>query len=371
MGIFLEGKVSELRVDLALTILRYAGKTLRGECAEDFKATLSFVGNAAAKFRQDDASASQGSQVRTRIDYLTQELQDLKNNKVSFAVMDRFDAIRTWLQTTAMLGGKKVHDNQLTVPFRFLKDDVPHGWPVGGEAATNRTKMRVAAQSDTDPLRAAAEEQRLSTELRQSLFVALMGASDVEHATQRLATVACGAKSGAAEACVVLFHCAIREKAPNAFYEHVARRLSARPAPWGKRFAHGMKRASVQHLQQAQGYGVRAVVALAELCAGLMADRDVAVPLAILRFVRFGNQGGGILGLLMRHLLESLLRRLVDAETIIDTFQPLSQYEDVREGVLLVLDGQVRPRLPPRKEAPQLWASFREARKALVSGEQQ
>merc|ERR1712241_226519 len=126
----------------------------------------SFVGNAAAKFRQDDVSASQGSQVRTRIDYLTQELQDLKNNKVSFAVMDRFDAIRTWLQTATMLGGKKVQDHQLAVPFCFLKDDVPNSWPVGGEAATTRTKLRVAAESDTDPLRAAAVEQRLSTELR-------------------------------------------------------------------------------------------------------------------------------------------------------------------------------------------------------------
>ena len=63
--------------------------------------------------------------------------------------------------------------------------------------------------------------QRLTTEIRQSLFVALMGAEDFEHAAERLALVAAGSKKGPEEACIVLFHCAVREKVPNPFYEHV------------------------------------------------------------------------------------------------------------------------------------------------------
>lgn len=60
----------------------------------------------------------------------------------------------------------------------------------------------------------AAIAQRLTSELRQNLFVALMGAEDFEDAVERVILAAGAAKNGHSEACVVLFHCAIREKKP-------------------------------------------------------------------------------------------------------------------------------------------------------------
>merc|ERR1711972_253917 len=212
-------------------------------------------------------------------------------------------------------------------------------------------------------------------------FVAVMGAEDFEHAAERLALVAASAKAGVDEACLILFHCAVREKVPNPFYEHVANALCARPAPQGKRFTHCLKRAAVQNLQQAHTYGLRAIVGLAELCAGLIAAPGIGLPLAIIRFIRFGeadaahgdggasNQGkplGGILGLLLRHMGESLLRRLPDAEAASAVFEPLGKYEDVREGMLLVLDGLVKPRLPPRSDEPLLWDKLRAAKRKLA-----
>merc|ERR1711933_204819 len=129
----------------------------------------------------------------------------------------------------------------------------------------------------------------LSTELRQSLFVALMGAEDYEHAAERIFAMATSAKSTPSEACLVVFHCAVREKAPNPFYEHVANALCERPAPWGKKFSHFCKRAAVQHMQQAHTYGLRAAVNLAELCAALVALPSVGMPLAAVRFMQFGE----------------------------------------------------------------------------------
>merc|ERR1712154_553945 len=80
-----------------------------------------------------------------------------------------------------------------------------------------------------------------------------------------------------------------------------------------------------------------------------------------------GKHSGNNLGLLLRHMAESLLRRFTDAETTAAAFAPLKKYDDVREGMLLVLDGLVKPKLPNRAEAPVLWKKFRAARRELIA----
>lgn len=365
-----DGLASEVRVELSLTILRYAGRTLRAECLSDFRDILSAV-NKAAQTAHSDPTMGEGAQIRTRVDYLLRELNDLKNNKVSFAVMDRFDMMRKWLITAQILGMKKIADHKLQVPFKYLEDDPPKGWPIE-DALDSIRPSKLASKIDpcsVDNLRTAAKEQRLSTDLRQSLFVALMGAQDFEHAADRLLFVAQTAKAGFDEAGLVLFHCALREKSPNPFYEHVADSLSAKPAPYGKRFVHSLKRAAVQNLSQAHSFGVRAAVCCAELCASLIIMRGVNLPFAMVRFMKFGEAGSmqGVLGIVLRHMMESLLRRLPDDAGVPEVFDSVRKYEDVREGMLFVLDGLVKPRMPGQQKDPILWAKFRAARRAIKS----
>lgn len=365
--------ITEVSAELSLTILRYGGRQLRSDCPEDFREVLRFVTTEAGEAQMATRSeTSSKSSMETRLDYLLKELNDLKNNKVSFAVMDRFNQTRGWLQTAPLLKGRKVSDHVLAVPFRVLHDEVPPNWPTQ-DAASTTVLARSKASNQSDPLRQAAVAQRLTSELRQNLFVALMGAEDYEDAVERVSMAASGAKTGSAEACVVLFHCAIRERKPNAFYAHVAQSLCSRPAPVGKRFSHSMKRAAVQHIQQAHTYGVRAAVCLAELLAAMMISSSVQLPMAVVRFTRFGGdeEGGGeglqgVLGLLLRHLVESVLQRAVDSQ-IPSLFGSLRKYNDVREGMLLVLDGQVRPRLPPQAANPAIWDNFRLARKEVAT----
>merc|ERR1712137_760139 len=102
--------------------------------------------------------------------------------------MDRFNQTRGWLQSSPLLNRKKIEDHQLSVPFKFLEEDAPAGWPIkasssGFQASASGGMAKATAEKDS--LRAAAIEQRLSTELRQSLFVALMGAEDFDHASER------------------------------------------------------------------------------------------------------------------------------------------------------------------------------------------
>lgn len=364
------GSASELSIDLSLAILRYGGRKLRSDCPEDFRAVLNFVTAEASTSRD---KSDDGSEIKSRLDYLLRELADLKNNKVSFSVMDRFKQTQGWLQTAPMLAGKKVEEHALAVPFQLMQDEAPPNWPLQGGASTILAKSKRGTLAD--PLRDAAVAQRLTSELRQSLFVALMGAEDFQDAAERLSLAASAAKAGCVECCIVLFHCAIREKAPNAFYSHVAHALCGLPAPAGKRFSHGMKRAAVQHIQQAHTYGVRAAVCLAELCASMMASNSVMLPVSIIRFMRFGGDtedGGGsqglrgILGLVLRHMVESLLQQVPESQ-ISPLFAPLRKYEDVREGMLLILDGHVRPRLPSASKNPILSDKFRAARKEVVT----
>ena len=78
--LFQSGKVSEVRVELALTLLRYCGRRLRSDCAEHFKEALLHVTSVATAVEGDVGG------LRTRLDFLLRELQDLKNNKVCFVV---------------------------------------------------------------------------------------------------------------------------------------------------------------------------------------------------------------------------------------------------------------------------------------------
>jgi hypothetical protein len=64
--------------------------------------------------------------------------------------------------------------------------------------------------------------------------------------------------------------------------------------------------------------------------------------------------------------VESVLQRAVDSQ-IPSLFGSLRKYNDVREGMLLVLDGQVRPRLPPQAANPAIWDNFRLARKEVAT----
>ena len=129
--------------------------------------------------------------------------------------MDRFNQTRGWLQSAQLLKGRKVSDHVLAVPFRVLHDEVPPNWPLNEAASSTVLTKSRSSKMGSDPLREAAIAQRLTSELRQNLFVALMGAEDFEDAVERLIVASTSAKNGHAEACVVLFHCAIREKKPS------------------------------------------------------------------------------------------------------------------------------------------------------------
>merc|ERR1712224_268632 len=99
-----------------------------------------------------------------------------------------------------------------------------------------------------------------------------------------------------------------------------------------------------QHLGLVHSYSLCASVNLAELYATMILSPDVGLSLALVRFIRFneakgqdrsGNGFGGRLGLFLRHLLETLLVRAESHLVINQAVAPVSQYDDIREGLLL------------------------------------
>ncbi len=87
--------------------------------------------------------------------------------------------------------------------------------------ASTEVMMTVDASTDLVQL---AREQRMNTDVRRSIFIAIMSATDYKDAYLRLQKVRLK-KSQELEIPKVLIHCAAAEKAFNPFYSLLARRL--------------------------------------------------------------------------------------------------------------------------------------------------
>lgn len=99
------------------------------------------------------------------------------------------------------------------------------GGPPDESGGAGRRAGGAAAGSES-LLLSLASEQRLSTDVRKSIFVAIMGADDYVHASERLGKLGLK-RAQRAEVVRVLLHCCGAEAGYNAFYALLAARLCA------------------------------------------------------------------------------------------------------------------------------------------------
>lgn len=92
---------------------------------------------------------------------------------------------------------------------------------VGSKDASTEVMITVGASTDLVQL---AQQQRMNTEVRRSIFIAIMSATDYKDAYLRLQKLRLK-KAQELEIPKVLIHCAAAEKAFNPFYSLLARRL--------------------------------------------------------------------------------------------------------------------------------------------------
>lgn len=203
-----------------------------------------------AALPSDGPSAAGGSRARYILDTIV-ELQGNKRSRLREQGQESGRRVRKWLGSVkaAKAGGKgAVGDASLRVSWAELVSTESRGrwWKVGAawtgrglasEAGTGRKSSDVdGGKGGADGVEGDDEEvglltlagrQRMNTDVRRSVFVAIMGSSDCEDALEKILRLNLkGAQER--EIARVIIECCSQERSYNPFYAHLAERVCDR-----------------------------------------------------------------------------------------------------------------------------------------------
>lgn len=185
--------------------------------------------------------------VRTK--FMIETINNLKNNRMKTGIAASKIASEHTIRMKKTLGTLNMRSiragEALRIGLKDLRESDKRGkwWLVGAsykdedqnnaeEEATSKmnviskdasTEVMMTVDASTDLVQ-LAREQRMNTDVRRSIFIAIMSATDYKDAYLRLQKVRLK-KAQELEIPKVLIHCAAAEKAFNPFYSLLARRL--------------------------------------------------------------------------------------------------------------------------------------------------
>lgn len=179
--------------------------------------------------------------VRTK--FMIDTITDLKNNRLKTGIAASSLASEHITKMRKILGSLNSRNIRATEPIRISRTDIHDSskkgkwWLVG---ASWKDDPLVAASQDISHLHSApsdiqdnegepdifniAKAHRMNTDIRRSIFIAIMSATDFRDAHVRLLKLHLK-RTQEYEIPRVLVHCAMQEEAHNPFYTLIARRL--------------------------------------------------------------------------------------------------------------------------------------------------
>lgn len=235
--------LSEVNAELLLRIVRMAGQLLRHDDPLALKDIVTLIGPAVKKVGEANLS------VRTK--FMIETINDLKNNKVktgasaSAVIQDHTTRVKKLLGS---LNSRKLKATEpLRIGLKDIEDSDKRGkwWLVGaswaGRDAPSEKKRKDQGTADDDSddsdsiilssddeaipdLAALAREQNMNTDVRRSVFIAIMSASDYEDAYARVMKLRLN-KDRQKEVAYVVMQCAGCEQQYNPYYSLIAKRL--------------------------------------------------------------------------------------------------------------------------------------------------
>ncbi|KAI3392246.1 hypothetical protein diail_5966 [Diaporthe ilicicola] len=244
--------LSELNAELLLRIVRMAGQSLRRDDPLALKDIVALIRPAVNKVGEANLS------VRTK--FMIESINDLKNNRVKVGA--RATAVNQdhTGRMKKLLGSLNERKLKATEPLRIGLKDIEESdkrgkwWLIGASWAgrdggsgkqDGKEKVDGGAGDDEDgddddddadsialdsdeesvpDLRLLARDQKMNTEVRRSIFIALTGAKTCEDGYRRLMRLRLK-KHIRREVAYVVMHTAGAEKEYNVYYSEVARRL--------------------------------------------------------------------------------------------------------------------------------------------------
>ncbi|KAI1609285.1 hypothetical protein EDD37DRAFT_165249 [Exophiala viscosa] len=230
-------RLSENNTELLLRMIRDCGPQLRQEDPSSMKAIVQLMQKEAARMN------AAGEQMSVRTKFMIETITDLKNNKMKAATNNAGLSSEHITQMRKVLGSLNNRALRASDPLRITRDDIKNSdkkgkwWLVGaswkGNDNATATKESVTSSADDDQildddesvdLLALARQYGMNTDVRRSIFIALLSAVDYQDAHIRLLKLRLK-RNQEQEIPKVLLRCAAGEKPYNHYYTLVAKRL--------------------------------------------------------------------------------------------------------------------------------------------------
>ena len=231
-------RLSETNTELLLKIIHNSGPQLRHDDPSSLKEIVLQLQVAVADLGEEKLS------VRTK--FMIETINNLKNNRIKKGVAASTITSEHTSRMKRILGSLNQRNIRASEPLRIgLKDLRQTGnrgkwWLVGAsykddhaaDAELNKQPLTASGNNNTEldmgsaatDLIQLAKEQRMNTDVRRSIFIAIMSATDHNDAYVRLMKLRLK-RSQELEIPKVLIHCAGAEKVYNPFYTFLSRRV--------------------------------------------------------------------------------------------------------------------------------------------------
>lgn len=325
---------SAVEVELIHQILKVSGHQLRSDDADALKDMVASV-------QQKVATLTQASdKPEERVRFILDLIYDLK--KPSKAKKGRqggngngfetdLSSLKKWIGRVKSRVGNANNPLRISLHELLHADKDGRWWVVGGTwvgyqqsslSAKNANKDDEATDEDgkqrdeENRLLKLAEKQRMNTDVRRKIFVAIMGASDCLDAYERLLQLHLKEKQER-EIVRVLLHCAGQESKFNKYYLVLADKLCEMDA----RYKFTFQLAFWDAFKQLETYKPRKLYNLAQMLAGLVVSKSLS--LATLKVLDFTELQDKTI-LFLRVVLERIMRLETELE-VAQVFQRLLQ----------------------------------------------
>jgi len=298
-------KLSESNTELLLRLVRDCGPQLRQDDPSSLKSIVQLTQKEAARM------ASTGQQMTVRTKFMIETVTELKNNKMKGATNAAGIASEHITRMRKVLGSLNNRNIKASEPLRISRDDIQNSdkkgkWWLVGASWKGKERVKTVDQSrdddtggehgpDCDPgaeddvdLLALARQYGMNTDVRRSIFVALLSAVDFEDAHMRLLKLRLK-RSQELEIPKVLLRCAAGEVPYNPYYTLVAKRLCSEKrmrkafqfALWGffRRLGEntGMDEGDEEEEQEQNSVEMTEIANMARLYAQLIVDGAVTI----------------------------------------------------------------------------------------------
>lgn len=332
-------ELTETNTELLLKIIRNSGQQLRQDDPSSLKEIVLQLQAAVADSGEEQLS------VRTR--FMIETINNLKNNRMKTGLVASSITLEHTTRMKKTLGSLNQRSIRASEPLRIglkdLRQTVKRGkwWLVGASYKeddaddSERIEQRFCAHGKNNDeaniedaaadLIQLAKEQRMNTDVRRSIFIAVMSATDYNDAYVRLMKLRLK-KSQELEIPKVLIHCAGAEKLYNPFYTVLSRRvcsdkklkMSFQFSLWDlfKQMGEGEEQPREYDEEDEGKLGLRSLVNLARMFGILIAE---------------GGLGLGVLKVCLIMLLchNSFPLTLVESQSCLSTIQDTNVCGDI------------------------------------------